>query len=258
MEYAFTAASDLLPVKALKQHWTQNEFSYREYPRPDHGLMLLTNGQIDFIAPDTMLRATVGDVIFLPRGCRYIARFRTDLGGIDNYLINFNSEMLRCDASRPQRLLQQAPSHCAMQFRDFVEENHREHISILRSKGLFLLLLNSIFQATNSQSTPHSALIERAKWLLQNNALSIRDIARQCSVSESGLRALFHTHTGMSPSQFRLQNRLSRAAYLLESTDMTVNEIADALHFYDSACFCRAFRRYSGQTPRQFSRSKKL
>ena len=62
----------------------------------------------------------------------------------------------------------------------------------------------------------------------------------------------------LSPSAFRLQARLLRAAYLLESANMTIGEIADELHFYDAAYFCRTFRAHYGVTPRQYAQHNRL
>ena len=53
-------------------------------------------------------------------------------------------------------------------------------------------------------------------------------------------------------------NGLFRLAYLLESTNLTVAEIAEKARFYDAAAFCRLFKRHFGKTPREYARSKRL
>ena len=258
MENAFAAAQDIHPVKALRQHWTQEKFSYLSRPRPDHGLMLLIRGRIDFVTPTATLCAHAGDVIYLPKGCFYEAVFRTAQGAIDNYLINFESAALHPPSAAPCLLLQNAPAACAESFRAFVEEYALLACPPLRSTGLLLLLLHAIFRAADHTHAPRAATLAQAQTLLKDTTLSVRDIARQCSLSESSLRALFQENLGTSPAAFRLDTRLSRAAYLLESTDMTISEIADALHFYDAAYFCRTFRKHFSLTPRQYAQSKHL
>ena len=256
MEKAFAAAQHIQPVKALRQHWTQEKFSYLSRPRPDHGLMLLIRGRIDFISSQATLTARAGDVIYLPKGCFYEAVFHTAQGEIDNYLINFTADALHAPA--PSLLLRSAPIACTEAFRSFVEEYILRACSQLRSTGLLHLLLDMIFQAAAHRQSPHALTLQQAQTLLKDTDLSVREIARHCSISESALRALFQQQLQLSPSAFRLQFRLSRAAYLLESADMTVSEIADQLHFYDAAYFCRIFRRQFGVTPRQYAQSKRL
>lgn len=184
----FFMQGDFTPVKALRQRWQQKSFSYLHYPRPDHGLMLLINGHIDFVWTDGILHAQAGDLIYLPQGCLYEAIFR----------------------SQP------------------IVKTQREQT------------------------------LEKALALLQESDSSIRDVARACSVSESGLRQLFQEKLHLSPTRYRLQMKIRRAQYLLESTDMTVNEISDALVFFDAAYFCRVFREHTGMTPKNYAKNKKL
>ena len=258
VEELFCAVCDIKLCKTLKQRWTQTTFSYLEKPRPDFGLMLLHCGRIDFVTENSVLTARAGDIVFLPKGCRYEAVFHIAAGRVDNYLINFESSALQTDISAPILLLKNAPVECTERFRSLVEESLQQKLTALRGNGLLFMLLDAIFHAVDAQRDPQLLLFERAKQLLLEDTLSVSEAARRCSMSESSLRALFHAQAGLSPSQFRMQARLSRAAYLLESTDMAVEEVADALHFYDAAYFCRMFRRFSGKTPRQYAQGKKL
>ena len=80
----FESEYNFNPLNARKQHWTQARFSYLEHPRPNHGIMLVLNGQIDFVSPqmDTLC-AKSGDIVFLPKNAYYEARFRIELGEIE-------------------------------------------------------------------------------------------------------------------------------------------------------------------------------
>lgn len=253
----FFTQGDFLPVKALRQRWQQKSFSYLHYPRPDHGLMLLINGRIDFAWAGGMLSAEGGDLIYLPEGCLYEAIFRTELGAIDNYLINFTTAS-PAPCSVPTRLTTNAPIALHELFRQFVAENYPAILRPLRSKGHFYLLLDGVFGSRQSVKTQRDQTLEKALALLQEGEQPIREIARACSISESGLRQLFQEKLHISPTRCRLQMKVRRAQYLLESTDMTVNEISDALGFFDAAYFCRVFREHTGMTPKNYAKNKKL
>lgn len=255
MERAFASLCNFHITTTLKQHWTQEKFSYLAHPRPDHGLMLLLSGSIDFVTQENTLHAHAGDIVFLPKGCRYEAVFLLPLGPIDNYLINFDSSALHADAAAPALLRKNAAPECVLHFRQIIRDHRRQSLSALQQQGQMLLLLDAVFRAP---AAPHTAALDQARALLQETDLSIREIARRCSLSESSLRALFQTHLHISPMQLRLKSRLDRAAFLLESTDLPVSEIADETHFYDAAAFCRLFKKQFGQTPRTYARSKKL
>lgn len=255
----FNKEHNFIPVKALKHHWTQPFFSYMETPRPDYGIMLVVNGQIDFVSSQKFtLSAMTGDIVFLPKNSYYEARFRIDLGDIDNYLINFESDM-DLDCAVPVLLAENASFECIDLFREFVDKFHNAESMNLHSKGLFYLLLDSISNQKESSKAVSDKILNKAINLLRNNFdFSISQIAHECSVSESGLRKIFNDKIGISPSQFRLKEKFNKAKYLLESTNLSVSEISDKLNFYDSAYFCKLFRQHTHLTPKQYRQNKKL
>lgn len=57
---------------------------------------------------------------------------------------------------------------------------------------------------------------------------------------------------------YRVREKIGRAKYLLEATDLSLAEIADTLGFYDVPYFCKVFKRITGVTPRGFLKSRQL
>ena len=255
----FESNCNFLPIKALRQHWSQTCFSYFKNPRPDYGIMLVLNGQIDFESPEgNTLRARAGNIIFLPKGSYYEANFRIDLGDVDNYLINFEADA-KPNCSQPMLISQNASLECVELFGQFVDEIYNEEIEGFRTKGLFYLLMDFVLNQNKSHGSANDAVFEKAKNILKkSDDIPISRIARECSVSESGLRKIFNDKIAMSPAQFRLKEKFNQAKYLLESTDLSVGEIAYRLNFYDTAYFCRLFRQKVGMSPKQYRLNKKL
>ena len=88
--------------------------------------------------------------------------------------------------------------------------------------------------------------------------LGVGEVARACTVSESGLRQIFKEQTGMTPIEYRLYAKMKQAEYLLEATGMSISEIADKLGFFDAAYFCKVFKRHIGLTPKEYSKNKNM
>lgn len=255
----FEIDCNIIPKKVLKQHWTQARFSYIENPRPDYGIMLVLNGQIDFVSPqmDTLC-AKAGDIIFLPKNSYYEASFRIELGKIDNYLINFESDKALA-YTKPTLISKNASFACADLFQKFIDEMYNVENMNFRSKGLFYLLLDSVSSTNKAPESAHNIVFEKAKILLKESEdIPISQIARECSVCESGLRKIFSDQIGISPTQYRLKEKLNKAKYLLESSDMSVGEISDKLNFYDAAYFCKLFHKQIGLSPKLYRQNKKL
>ena len=58
--------------------------------------------------------------------------------------------------------------------------------------------------------------------------------------------------TGRTVVNYINQYLLMEASFLLRTTDLTIAQIADRLHFADSASFSRFFTRLKGTTPRSY------
>lgn len=255
----FDKQCNLVPIKGFKHHWSKPKFSYMNNPRPDYGILLVLNGQIDFVSSQMeILCAKSGDVVFLPKNSYYEARFRIELGSIDNYLINFEADG-NTGYTKPMLICEDASFSCIDLFKQFIDEMYNVENMNFRSKGLFYLLLDAILNTNKTPESAHDSVIKKAKILLKRTEdMPINKIAKECSVSESGLRGIFNDKIGISPTQFRLKEKFNKAKYLLESTDMSVGEIADRLNFYDAAYFCKIFQRKTGLSPIQYRQNKKL
>ena len=121
------------------------------------------------------------------------------------------------------------------------------------------MLLDSISRYSAESNSPDIKVIDKIKALLSGNEeLSMSEIAVKCGISESGLRKKFKEAVGMSPSEYRVNAKLSIAKNLIEATDMTVNEISNDLNFYDSAYFCKVFKKHTGMTPKEYLKNKTL
>lgn len=242
--------------RIMKQHWNHEKFSYAVMPRPDYGLLLVTQGEILMELDNKKLTVQTGDLIFLPKNSNYEAVFEDE---VTDYLVNFDIEGKKIDCSEPLKLLTNTPLYCKDCFKQLVEEQFSESSVPLKMKGLFYLLMDSIVNSLSRKSSTQEQTVEHAKQLLRRDeTIRITDIAHACSISESELRKKFKKETGMSLSEYRLQFKLNKAKYLLESTNMSISEVAHTLHFYDSAYFCKIFKQYSGVTPRQFAKNKRL
>ena len=245
-------------TKITKQHWKLNSFSYSTTPRPDFGMMLLLEGRIKFVFEENELFANAGDIIFLPKGAFYEAIMMIGEGNVENYLVNFDTNDVSCKTKAPTKILEDRNG----KFRNFFDQMLIEKLSDTKTElgytGYFYLLLNAIVRSYTYHNNNEDPLISKACLLLQELDLSIPDVAKKCCISESGLRREFKKVLGISPLKYRNTLKLKQAAHMLESTDMSIAQIADFLHFFDTAHFCKLFKSYYKMSPRQYTQNKKL
>ncbi len=80
----------------------------------------------------------------------------------------------------------------------------------------------------------------------------IQDLALECNLSESHLQHLFKESTGLGLGRMLADQRMQRAAKLLEQTNLSIKEIAWAVGYEHTSSFTRAFERYFREAPRCF------
>lgn len=73
-------------------------------------------------------------------------------------------------------------------------------------------------------------------------------------VSNPTLIRMFHQYCGKSPMEHLTEMRMELAKNLLESTDLSIKEIAGRVGYNDPLYFSSVFRKFSGMSPRAFRR----
>jgi len=84
----------------------------------------------------------------------------------------------------------------------------------------------------------------------------VDNLLQICGLSRTAFFARFRAMTGLSPSAYMLRLKLESAKASLETTRLSVKEIAAALHFYDEFHFSRLFKKHCCLSPKAYRRSK--
>lgn len=102
------------------------------------------------------------------------------------------------------------------------------------------------------------ALNRACSYIAENlgERFTLDHLARQAGVSRFHFARLFRVSMGESPMAYLLKSRIERAKQMLLQNDRPVCEIAASLGFCDQSHLTRTFRRMTGLTPREFSRSQ--
>lgn len=85
----------------------------------------------------------------------------------------------------------------------------------------------------------------------------VERLAADIFVSKYYFIRKFKSSTGMTPHQFRIQNRIRKAQRLLDG-EKTIGGIAAEMGFYDQSHFDRAFRKIVGISPAEYAVSKRV
>ncbi len=96
-------------------------------------------------------------------------------------------------------------------------------------------------------------VVREARTLLERDASSdvnMDRLAASFSMSGKHFRRIFKAQTGLSPYQYHLQARIHRGMEMLRGTNLTIKQIAAALHFENQFHFSNAFKQKLGVSPK--------
>jgi AraC-like DNA-binding protein len=85
-------------------------------------------------------------------------------------------------------------------------------------------------------------------------AYSIRDLAHQLHLSPSYLQRLFKQQTGARLGEWLMEQRLQRAAHLLQHSYLSVKQITHTVGYEHVSSFTRAFERRFVHAPTRYRR----
>jgi len=88
-----------------------------------------------------------------------------------------------------------------------------------------------------------------------SSAASITDLAKQCALSRAVFFRKFRETFGMSPGQYREQQRLNYVREQLESGTKSLKEIAELCGFDNAFYLSARFRKMFGVSPREYRRN---
>lgn len=114
------------------------------------------------------------------------------------------------------------------------------------------LLAEQIVKANKMNVSP---IIRKAmKRIIENhqNKMTLEDIAQCCYVSTYHLAHLFKKEVGLGVIDFLNKIRIEKALYYLETTDMSVKQIAGQVGFQDSNYFTRTFKKIMSCSPSDY------
>lgn len=143
------------------------------------------------------------------------------------------------------------------------EENPDNCDLLMNSMGLNVIeTMCHYYETTSPKEKPtknHKKLSENIQFICNNydKKLTLKMLAENVNMSQSAYVRLFNSVFKVSPMQYVINYRLSRAKYMLANTDMTVTDIACRTGFYDSAHLNKIFLSLEGICPSEYRNNKK-
>lgn len=143
--------------------------------------------------------------------------------------------------------------------KDMMEHNTFGVANDLRRNGQLHLFLSLIAESVpieeKGESSRADNYVRRAVEFIQGNycnPIKITDVADYVCINRSYLYTLFKDAMGMSPQQFLTTFRITKAAELLQMTDLPVESIALSCGYSDPIVFTKSFKQMKEMSPSSY------
>ena len=154
-------------------------------------------------------------------------------------------------------------------FYDFEQLRHlskkNDVTSLLASSGQLLSLISPFVRQVKS-GTVRGADKDLARLMGVVNYIeehlpddpSVVELAAMVNMERSAFSRLFSRVLGTAPGKFIQKKRIESARQLLDSSNLSCEDVGEKLGFYDSSHFSRIFKRETGVRPGEYREKRRL
>lgn len=143
--------------------------------------------------------------------------------------------------------------------KDMMEHNTYGVSNDLRRNGQLSIFLSHIAKsmpvADKSETDKANIYVKKAVEFIQGNycnPIKVTDIADYVCINRSYLYTLFRNSMDLSPQEFLMTYRITKAAELLQLTGLSIESIALSCGYQDPIVFTKAFRQIKELSPSAF------
>lgn len=148
--------------------------------------------------------------------------------------------------------------------KDMVEHSTCGLSHDLRRNGQLGIFLSIIAEGTTVEEKNEvdraNTYVRKAVSFIQSNycnPIKVADVANYVCINRSYLYTLFQKSVKMSPQQFLTTFRITKAAELLQLTDLPVESIALSCGYHDPLVFTKAFKQMKKVSPTNYRKEMK-
>lgn len=140
------------------------------------------------------------------------------------------------------------------------EYTYGEYCYKTKCNSLFLMALSEMARLTDHAakvSEKYDVLLPALKAMEQNYSVWYKneEYAKMCGISKYHFIHLFTECKGCSPSKYKSNLLMQKAAELIRISSVPMNEIADMLGFDDPLYFSKKFRASYGMSPSEYRKA---
>ncbi len=244
-----------------------SNFRFNEYSHPQtvhidnslgiscHFIGLMKKGSAEIKCDKYSLKLKKGDLFYIPKGLSYHSYWYSDGDSVDFYSYGFQNIPVPHNQRYKLQLLTQTQS-----IKEKLALLAENRTSGCRAIGLFYLLLSELLENMQTENPDYrQEIVDKARcFMLSHDVFTISDVARYCSVSESGFYSIYKEVTGTTPQEVKNSIRIQKCHDLLAVDGLSVEQVSERMGFSSSSYFRKVFKKYAGVSPSDIRKSTRF
>ena len=224
---------------------------HQMYNRQWYGISFALSGQITYEHNGIKYVSDTNTAVILPQGQSYTL-YRDKEGFFP--LINFECTNYHSDTFT---LIPLKNTHYIKMCFDEMQKLFLSGRSNPRLMSKFYDIIDHLINAANPEQISLSNAIKYIENNFRSNITNL-DLAKECMISEEYFRKLFKKKYGISPKQYIVNMRISKAKQMLIEGIYKVNAIGEKCGFLNPYHFSRFFKQKVGVTPLEYMNKNKM
>lgn len=245
-------------------------------------ILSLKSKEMAYMVEGTLVKLKRGDTLFVNSGCIHYSLSTTN--EVSRYVIAILHPKIICSCfAVEQKAVRPIISDKTVPFVHFKAEDfdgpiiHQLVLDMERqANGNEFLITKYFFEIWDiimcrftdayrvhvrsmEESSGHNSRLKEMMLFIDEHyrdRISLNDIARAGGVSQSLCNQIFNKLTEKSPIEYLAQYRCRKVADLLASSGMSMTEVAEATGFSGASYMAETFKKYFGQSPREYKKGQ--
>ena len=147
-----------------------------------------------------------------------------------------NSELLTC----MERLL---------------HDQEQEYLTISNFYALLQTMKNGTMEQNEQKNQPQQYYTDKIKRYIEYRYVEdvkVSELAEHCGLNRSYMTKCFTEDTGVSPKEYLMQYRMTKAKELLAGAELPISNVAYAVGYSDPLAFSKMFKKREGMSPLEY------
>lgn len=213
---------------------------------PRHYIGRMVNGHAKLKTRKNYITVSEGDIFYIPKGLKYQSFWYGDA----HDRITFDSFGFDYFPNPQTTGFTLQKIYCSEDVANILNEISGDMPENCTTVGKLYTFLGAVLDNMRRESVHYKDITTAAiEYMHAHTDYTMSDVAEYCGISRTGLYEIFRKAYNLTPNEMKQKILCEKAAELLTTTNLSVEEISSRLNFSSSSYFRKVLKKHTGKSP---------